>query len=492
MRIAIGQVAHETNTFCRGLTEVDEFKAKEWAHGPQLLSQHRGVRSYLGGMLDAGERLGIDLVPTFATHATPSGTISRSAYEMIASELLNGLRSAGRVDAICLALHGAGVAEGADDLEGDLLARIRAMTGRTLPIIVTLDLHANVTPEMAREATALLSVNFYPHVDSYERGGEAVTLAHRMVTDGIVPRMHLSRIPMIVPTTATSLSPVKEFNERCWAWEKKPGIIDCTFVHGFAHTDIPSISASVIAIADGSAELARQAADDVASYAWQHREGLIRRCPGPAEAIRMALALDGGPVVINETSDNPGGGSPGDGTYLLRAMLEARAASACFGFIYDPQTAAQAHDAGVGATIHVRLGGRTDRMHGEPIEADAYVADLTDGRFIRQSPMGRGAQVDLGRMARLRIGTVDVLVSSVREQTLDAEVFLHHGIDVTRYKIVALKSSQHFRAGFEPLAAHILTADSPGLTTLDLTSFPYHRVDRPVWPLDADTRYQPA
>lgn len=173
-------------------------------------------------------------------------------------------------------------------------------------------------------------------------------------------------------------------------------------------------------------------------------------------------------------------------------MLEARAASACFGFIYDPQTAAQAHDAGVGATIHVRLGGRTDRMHGEPIEADAYVADLTDGRFIRQSPMGRGAQVDLGRMARLRIGTVDVLVSSVREQTLDAEVFLHHGIDVTRYKIVALKSSQHFRAGFEPLAAHILTADSPGLTTLDLSSFPYHRVDRPVWPLDADTRYQPA
>jgi microcystin degradation protein MlrC len=252
------------------------------------------------------------------------------------------------------------------------------------------------------------------------------------------------------------------------------------------------MTSSVIAITEGDAALARRAADDIAADAWRRREAFLRRCPGPAEAIQMALALDGSPVIINETSDNPGGGSPGDGTYLLRAMLDARMPSACFGFIYDPQTAAQAHDAGVGATIHVRLGGRTDRMHGEPIETDAYVADLTDGRFIRQSPMGRGGQVDLGRMARLRIGTVDVLVSSVREQTLDAEVFLHHGIDVTRYKIVALKSSQHFRAGFEPLAAHILTADSPGLTTLDLTTFPYRRVERPVWPLDADTRYQPA
>ena len=492
MRIAIGEVAHETNTFCQGLTEVEEFKEKEWAHGPEIAAQHRGVRSYLGGMFAAGEQLGIEIVPTFATHATPSGTIGRRAYEAIAAQLLDGLRDSGRVDAICLSLHGAGVAEGADDLEGDLLGRIRAAFGRTLPIVVTLDLHANVTPEMARDATALLTVNFYPHVDSYDRGAEAVTFARGILTDGVVPRMHLSRIPMMVPTTATSQSPVKEINERCWEWEKKPGLLDCTFVHGFAHTDIPRISASVIAIADGDAALARRAADDVAAYAWQRREALLRRCPAPAEAVRQALALDGGPVVINETSDNPGGGSPGDGTHLLRAMLEARAASACFGFIYDPQTAAEAHAAGVGATIPVRLGGKTDRMHGDPIRADAYVADLTDGRFIRQSPMGRGRQVDLGRMARLRIRTVDVLVSSVREQTLDAEVFLHHGIDVTRYKIVALKSSQHFRAGFEPIAAHVVTADSPGLTTLDLTTFPYRRVERPVWPLDADTVYRPA
>ncbi len=492
MRIAVGEVSHETNTFCPALTELDEFRAREWAFGQDIVRRHRCVRSYLGGMLAAADRLGIEVAPTFATQATPSGTISRHAYEAILSALFGALRKAGPVDAICLALHGAGVAEDADDLEGDLLGKLRADVGPTVPVVVTLDLHANVTLEMARHATALLTVNCYPHVDAYDRGAEAVELAQRIVNGRARPRMHLTRIPMLVPTTATSLSPLKEVNERCRGWEAKPGIIDCTFVHGFAHTDIPPIAASVIAIADGAAAAAREAAEDVASYAWEARGALLRQTLGPAEAVRQALALEGRPVVINETSDNPGGGAPGDGTHLLRALLEANAPDTCFGFIYDRETAAQAHAAGAGATVRVRLGGKSDRMHGTPIESEAYVVSLTDGRFIRRSPMGRGAQVDLGRMARLRIGAVDVLVSSVREQTLDPEVFLLHGIDVPRCKIVALKSSQHFRAGFEPLAAHILTADSPGLTTLNLASFPYRRVTRPVWPLDADMTYRPA
>jgi len=492
MRIAIGQLSHETNTFCDGLTEVSEFRARDWSHGDEIVAVNRTVHSYIKGMLDVGERLGVEVVPTFTTRATPSGTISRGAYETLRSELLAGIQSAGAVDAICLALHGAGVAEDADDLEGDVLRRVRALVGPRLPIVVTLDLHANVTPAMAGGATALLSVNYYPHVDQYDRGAEAMALAHRIASGQACPRMHVSRLPMLVPTTATSLSPVKEINERCWEWEARPGIIDCTFVHGFPYTDIPEVAASVVAIADGDAALARRAAEDVASFAWDRRDALLPRFPGPADAVRQAVALDGRPIVINETSDNPGGGAPGDGTYLLRAMLDAGTTDACFGFVVDPETAAQAHAAGVGATLRVRLGGKTDRRHGTPIEADAYVVSLTDGRFVRHSLMSRGAQVDLGRMARLRIGTVDVLVSSVRDQTVDAEVFLLHGIDVARYKIVALKSSQHFRDGFEAIAAHIVTADSPGLTTRDLMSFPYRRVARPVWPLDADAAYRPA
>ena len=500
MRIAIGGLSHETNTFCVAPTEVGEFKDREWTHGEALVARHRGVRDYLGGMLAAAEERGVEVTPTFATRATPSGTIRRAAYEEMRAELLAGLEEAVRsgVNAICLALHGAGVAEDVDDIEGDILARVRGLAGPALPIVVTLDLHANVTEEMARHATALLGVNEYPHVDSYERGAEAVGLAADTVQGRVRPRTALVRIPMLVPTTATSQSPVREINARCRDWEGRAGVLDCTFFHGFAHTDAPVVAAAVVAVADGRPEAAGEAAADVARYAWGRREAFLKSAPEPAEAIRRALASEGWPVVINETSDNPGGGAPGDGTHLLRALLEARTAEACFGFIWDPETAAQAHAAGAGAVIRVRLGGKTDAMHGAPVETDAYVKGLTDGRFIQQSPMGRGARVDLGRMARLVIpapagasGGVDVLVSSVRSQTLDPEVFLLHGIDVTRYRIVALKSSQHFRAGFEPIAARIITADSPGLTTLDLTTFPYRRLARPVWPLDDAARFPP-
>src|SRR5215470_2350695 len=261
MRIAIGALSHETNTFCGAPTEVDEFKDREWSHGAELVARHRGVRDYLGGMLASAEERGIDLAPTFATRATPSGTISRRAYEEMRGELLTGLARAGSVDAICLALHGAGVAEGVDDIEGDILERVRALrVGRAAPVVVTLDLHANVTDAMARHATALLGVNEYPHVDSYERGVEAVALAADTVRGRVRPEMRLVRIPMLVPTTATSQSPVREINMRCREWEGRPGILDCTFFHGFAHTDAPVVAAAVVAIADGSKAAADEAA----------------------------------------------------------------------------------------------------------------------------------------------------------------------------------------------------------------------------------------
>lgn len=246
---------------------------------------------------------------------------------------------------------------------------------------------------------------------------------------------------------------------------------------------------SVLAMADGDAELARKAAQAVARAVWEAREEYRPQILTPAEALAAALAVEGGPVVVNDTSDNPGGGSPGDSTHLLRAMLEANLTNACFGFIYDPETAALAHRAGVGATIQVRMGGKTDDLHGAPIEGQAYVKALTDGRFRLTSPMWQGSLIDLGPMARLQMGGVDVLVSSQRQQVLDEEVFLLHGIDVRRCKIVALKSSSHFRAGFRHLARAIIAADAPGATTLRVEVFPFQRIRCPMWPLDAEATY---
>jgi microcystin degradation protein MlrC len=389
---------------------------------------------------------------------------------------------------VALALHGAGVVEGIDDLEGDLCREVRAAVGPDTPIVVSLDLHGNMTQAMADTVTAMLGVHYYPHTDMYERGHEAVMLIPQVLSGTVKPVTHVEPIPMLIPPSSTNLDPAKGIVELCYQMEARPGMIDCAFFHGFPFCDTPLVRASVVATADEDRELARACAREVARAIWTQREALRPVLLTPKEAIAQALALSGGPVVINDTADNPGGGAPGDGTHLLRAMLEAKLDSACIGIVCDPEVAEAAHQAGAGATIEVKLGGKVVALHGAPVDVTAYVKCLSDGKFYMS---GWEMSADHGKMARLQVGGIDILVSTIRgDQILHPEPFLLHGIDISRYKIVGVKSSQHFRAGFQPLARAIVTADSPGLTTLNVGYFPRDRTTRPIWPLDEDATYE--
>ncbi|WP_078379992.1 M81 family metallopeptidase [Sutcliffiella halmapala] len=483
MKILVGQIAHETNTFSNVKTDVESFKLWGWDVGEAVFEKNRHVRNFVGGMIERAEELGIEVIPTFSTFAYPAGVITAEAYEALKGELLSGISKSADYDAICLSLHGAGVTESTEDLEGDLLKEIRKMVGYKIPIVVTLDLHANVTQTMVDEADVLLGNNLYPHTDSYEIGIEAVNVAQSILQQNLKPTMYLSTLPMIIPTSTTNLAPASDVNERCWKWEEKENIIDCTFYHGFPYTNIAELGVTVLVTTNGDPDLAKQAAKDVSSYIWERKEDFYQKQPSPKEGIIQALQHKGFPVVINETSDNPGGGTPGDGTYLLRALLEEKVENAAFGFIYDPEVVEMAFKAGVGSSIEAELGGKTDNLHGEPITLRAYVKCLTDGYFTQSSPMGKGGKVNLGRTVRLQCDGVDIIVCSVKAQTLDEQIFLLHGIDVTEYKIIALKSSQHFRAGFEPITSKIITVDSPGLTTLDFTTFHYTNLKEDVYPL---------
>ncbi|TAK20720.1 MAG: M81 family peptidase [Chloroflexota bacterium] len=493
-RIAIGEIAHETNTFCPEPTSLGDFKRHSWHEGVDIVRANRGTRTYLGGMIEGGERANLIVVPTLATSAVPSGTIEASAYRAMRDTLLGSLAAAGPIDAICLSLHGAGVAQGVDDLEGELLAAVRAQVGPTMPIALTLDLHGNITERMGALTTGMFGVNFYPHTDMFERGVEAMAFLRRVLDGEIRPVQRVERLPMMIQTCTTDLEPGRRLNELCWAWEKKPGLLECAIFHGFPYTDVPPVAVSVVTIADGNVDLASAAAREVASAIWAAREEYRPRLLTPEQAIAEALAIEGSPVVINDTSDNPGGGAPGDATHLLRAMLAARLPDSCFGVVCDPETARQAHAAGAGSTIAIRLGGKSDGgrgfpLHGLPIEARARVVVLTDGRFKLTTPMGRGSLVDLGPSARLDIEGLDVIVSTNRQQVFDDEVFRLHGIDVRARRVVGVKSSNHFRAGFAHLAKAIVTADAPGATTLSLDGFPYSRIPRPIWPLDDEATY---
>jgi microcystin degradation protein MlrC len=489
-RIAIGEISHETNTFCAPTT-LEMFKKRMWCRGDEVIAKTRGVRTYLGGMIDAGERLKVTLVPTFAASTEPWGTITREAYDAMVGELLDGLRRAMPLDAVCLGLHGAGVADGVPDLESAVLEAVRGVVGPAMPIAVTLDLHGNITPRTVELATGLFCVHEYPHTDAFERGQEAMEFLVDVLSSKVRPTMAIEVLPLMIPASTTRLEPAKSINDLCFQWEREPRILHCTFIHGFVQTDIPDVAATVVAVADGDRALAQRAVRSIGKAIWQQREAFQKKFPQPEEAVAQAVraSASGGPVIVNELSDNPGGGAPGDGTHLLRAMLDARLTDSAFGTLYDPEVAAAVHQAGVGSTIRVRLGGKTDTMHGEPIEADAYVKALTDGRFKLSTPMGRGMPVDLGKMARLVCGGVDIVVASDRTQVLDPEPFLLHGIDVTRCRIVGLKSSAHFRAGYDQLAKAIITTDPPGLSTSLLTRFPYKRVRRPIYPLDTDAVY---
>jgi microcystin degradation protein MlrC len=493
VKVAIAGIAHETNTYCRGLTEAKDFHQ---LRGERLFLA-RGTETSLGGALKACDELGIDVVPVLICDAQPSGTIARETYDAFKAEILRGIGAVLPLDGVFLALHGAGVVDGIEDLEGDLCAAVRELIGEAVPLTAGFDLHGNVTQAMADVLDGAFACHQYPHIDMHLRAEEAIRLIVRMHDEGFRPVLHVEHVPMLLPTTTTFEGIGARTLERMLAAEAEAGVIDVSWFHGFPYTDVAHIGSYVVVTTEGDGEQARRVAKRLAQSMWDERELFRARSLTADEAVAEAsvraeelqAAGRAAPVVINETSDNCGGGAPGDGTHLLRAMLNAKLPRACFGFVVDAEVVAQAHAAGCGATIQMSLGGKYDDLHGAPIETRAYVKSLSDGRLVMQA-MAKGAPIHLGPMARLVIDGIDVIVASRRSQTFDPEPFLALGIDVNRYRIVALKSSNHFRAGFKDIAGAIVTADPPGLTTHHVEVFPRQRAAGPLWPLSPAASYR--
>ena len=482
MRIAIAGIVHETNTYCKEPTFANEFYQ---LRGKRLL-ETRGQESDVGGAVDACERLGIEPVPLLYAGAQPSGTIDRVAYDTFKQEILDGLANNGVIDGVMLCLHGAGVVEGIQDLEGDLARAVRVQVGEAVPVVASFDLHGNITQDMADALDGVFACHHYPHIDLHKRSAEAVALIQRMLEENFRPVTHVSSAPMLISFATTFLGPGKAKLAQILLAEEESGVIDVSWFHGFPYTDTVHVGTFVAVTTEGDREQARRIADALAEGLWADRETFRPRSLSADAAVvaaRLEAAKTEQPVVIHETSDNCGGGAPGDGTHLLRAMLDAKLDNACFGFLVDPEVASVCHEAGVGARLQISLGGKYDDLHGAPLELTAYVKSLHDGR-IRMRAMFKGAPLNLGPMARLVVDGMDVIVASRRSQTFDIEPFLAVGIDVMNYDFVALKSSAHFRAGFQDLAGAIVTADPPGLTTLQIEVFPREHAPGPLWPVD--------
>ncbi|MDK1494290.1 M81 family metallopeptidase [Sinorhizobium sp. 7-81] len=486
MRIALGGILHETNTFRNEDAQLSDF---DIVRGESLIAAHQGVRSYIGGMLNAAATMGATVLPAMFASAEAGGTISERAYSGMVDNLLDEIRTALPIDAVGLALHGAGIARGVGNIEVDICRKVRQLVGPTTKIVVTLDLHGNLDRQISEYVDAIFGTNYHPHTDMFERGQDAINILPGLFDGTVVPRIHIEKLPFLMVTSTTMHGPAAEVEKLCRQIEDDPDIIACTFFHGFVWTDTPDTGPSVLAVSNRNIEKAAEAARRVARFVWDNRDKFRPNALAPKEAIASALDAGDWPVAVLDGGDDPGGGCPGDGTYLLRAMLEANLVDACFAAMFDPSVVAQAHEAGVGATIEIELGGKIDPRHGAPVASSAYIKALTDGNFLCQSPMGRGSQVSVGRTVRLQIGAIDIVVVSERHQPIDPEIFLLHGIDVSRYRIVALKCTNHWRAGFAGIVKRDFLADSPGIMSRDLKTHLYRQILRPVWPLDPQATY---
>ena len=485
MRIAIAGIVHETNTYVRDQTQIGDFKI---LRGEQMLKLC-GTQTQSGGAIDTCIALGITPVPILQSFAQPSGKVSAEAYSTMKSELLERLAQEMPVEGVFLDLHGAGSVDGCLDLEADLAEDVRRLVGEAIPITAAFDLHGNVTQRMADALNGVFASYEYPHIDMHERAGDAVRLICDMIEHDYRPSVIVETVPMLMPTTTTFEGAGKALRDQVRQVElDDPQVINVSMFHGFPYADVPHVGCHIVVTSRAGEDHARALAKKVGLELWAQRESFRALSLSAEEAVQAAQAAAKRPVVINETSDNCGGGTPGDGTHLLRAMLEANLDNACFGFIVDPEVANQAHQAGVGSSIHVELGGKYDDLHGEPLQLDVYVKALHDGRCVMQG-LAKGARINYGKLARLQVEGMDIVVGSERSQTFDPEPFLAVGIEVSSKDYVALKSSNHFRAGFEAIAGTIITADPPGLTTHHIEIFEKTLCTQPLWPQDEHASY---
>ncbi len=494
-RVALAMFMHETNTFSKLPTDLAAYKARSLLYGDDIAAKYAGTQTELAAFFDGAERHGWEAVPIIAADATPSGKLTRDVYEQIVGSILDGIAKAGRLDAILLSLHGAMVAEHTFDGEGTLLERIRAQFGRDIPIGVTLDLHANCTDAMARHADVIVSYRTYPHVDHYEIASECVDLIARTLAGKIKPRTLVARGPQIDGvdkgrTTASgpmndAIAKVRGFmNESVPNGHVLSGSVNC----GFPWADIPEAGPTALIVVDGENPRFQMMLDDVVKHFWEtrHRQTVTSVKIAEAIAIAKAKGKPGAPVVLADYADNPGGGGYGDTPALLRAMIEAKLENAAFSPFYDPESAAQCHAAGVGAIVKLRLGGKVDpEAFGGPIELEATVVNVFDGGLVMEGPMLAGVRFELGPSAVVRVGGLDIVLGSRRVQNFDQMYFKAAGIEPRERSVLGLKSMQHFRAAYTPIAGEIVVVDEGnGCCSQRLDKLTFKNVRRPVFPLD--------
>ncbi len=492
--VLTAEFSHESNTFSIVPTGYKAFTDRFLLLGDEALRERRDANTDIAGFMDVAHDKGWTVIHTLSTSAPPAGRVTRDAFDAIAGVIIDAARThRARLNGIALGLHGAMVTDFDEDGEGELLARLRAVTGPDLPIAITLDPHANVTRRMCALANIIVSYKTYPHVDMRDCARQAAQILHRTMSGEIRPVTIRAHRPMLEEVNGgrTDIGPMIARIARARGHEQLPDVYAVSVNGGFGNADIAEVGPSVLVTAQGDmhGDMAahQRFADTMADDIWARRFETINDYLSVETAAAQCKAHvgEGAPIVVADYADNPGGGAYGDSTNLLRALLEAKITNAGFGAMIDPEAAQHLHRHRIGDTVSLMLGGKTDpTIGGGPLALTGVLKLLSDGAYTGDGPMIGGLKKSWGPTAVLAVDGIDILIVSLSSQILDLQQFRAFGIDPAAKAVVALKSMQHFRAAFAPIAARIIVCDSGALCTPDLRKLPYRNVTRPIFPLD--------
>ncbi|MBI4551680.1 MAG: M81 family metallopeptidase [Candidatus Latescibacteria bacterium] len=500
MRIAIGGMMHESNTFSRTPTDRAAFESGSLTTGDRILPVWGPAHHEMGGFIEGAQRFGYDLYPTLMAVATPSGRVTDDALGWLTDELIDRLSAGPSLDGLLLALHGAMVAESYPDGDGEVLRRLRAALGSDFPIVTTLDFHTNVSEQMVGESTALVIYQTCPHVDQRECGLRAAELITRIVTGEVRPTQALAKPPLLfnILFQNTSREPLRPILDAARERERRPKVLRANIAAGYQYADVHEIGPSVVVVTDNDPDLARSEAASLSDRLWACRDRLVLDLPDAATAVECARQSDAHPVVLVEMGDNIGGGSAGDSTVILSDLLR-QDAEGWVAVLYDPEAVHACVQAGISRTVDLMVGGKTDDLHGLPVRIAGRVRSLHDGRYeepevrhggARYHDQGLTAVVEatlpgLSRTPNPEPRTPSFLIlTSKREPPFSLRQLTSLGIDPARQRVLVVKAAIAYRAAYEPIAGRIIEVDTPGLTAVNPARFTFRHIRRPLWPID--------
>ncbi|ESY15314.1 M81 family metallopeptidase [Mesorhizobium sp. LNJC394B00] len=492
--VLTAEFSTESNTFNENRADYDAFHC---LLGDNALKERGDANTELAGFGDCARDYSWKQIHVLSASAD-CFVVTRDAFDRLGGAIVAAAAEhKPKLDGILLGLHGAMVTEFCEDGEGELLDRLRAAVGPSIPIAITLDPHANVTPKMCELANIVVSDKTYPHVEMRKVGRQAGDILQRAMKGEIRPCTLRVHPPMLREANSgrTDVGPMIDRIAKAIAYENEPGVFAVSINSGFGCADIREVGPTVTVTYDGNEAKHRVFAESIADDIWEKRFDIIDYFMPVEEAADIAKGYksDKGPLIIADYADNPGAGAYGDSTNLLKALLDVGITDAAFGPMFDPETAKQLHRHKASDHVKVKLGGKSDpRFGGTPLELEGEVRLISDGSYTGDGPQIGGLHMSFGQTAVLRVGGIEILIVSGGGQMLDLQQFRAFGIDPAAKAVVALKSQQHFRAAFEPIAGKIILCDSGALCTTHLDKLPYRKVPRPIFPIDRDMTIEQA